>query len=109
MHLHYSPFQFATDEEVSTGDVSVKKVVKVLKSLTKKDTSKTHDMHSTMSVADAEKIPGSPNAFISPNPVGAMKDLKAPMAPALVRHSPASAPSYNAEYRGRSRIGYGDR
>jgi len=109
MHLHYSPFQFATAEEVSTGDVSVMKVEKVLKALTKKDTSKTHDMHSTMSCADASRIPGTPNAFISPNPVGAMKDLKAPMAPALVRHAPASAAHYDHEYRGRSRMGYGDR
>ena len=109
MHLHYSPFQFATDMEVSTSDVSATKIVKTLKALTKKDTSKTHDMGSTMSCADAEKIPGSPNAFISPNPTGVMKDLKAPMAPALVRHSPASAPSYDSEHRGRSRMGYGDR
>jgi hypothetical protein len=107
MHLHYSPFQFATDTEVSTGDVSVKKVVKVLKALTKSD--KVKDMGSTMSCAAAAEIPGSPNAFISPNPIGVMKDLKAPMAPALVRRTTAGAPAYDAEYRGRSRLGYGDR
>ena len=107
MHLHYSPFQFATDVEVSTGDVSAKKVVKVLKALTKSD--KTHDMHSTMSCDAAASIPGSPTAFISPNPVGTMKDLKAPIAPALVRHASSAAPHYDQEYRSRGRLGYGDR
>ena len=107
MHLHYSPFQFATAEEVSTGDVSVKKVVRVLKALTKSD--KIKDMGSTMSCAAAAEIPGTPTAFISPNPVGAMKDLKAPMAPALVRHTVAGAPAYDHEYRSRGRMGYGDR
>ena len=109
MHLHYSPFQFATDVEASTGDVSAMKVVKTLKALTAKDTSKTHDMGSTMPAEAASRIPGSPNAFISPNPVGTMKDLKAPMSPALVTRASSHAPHYDAEYRRRGRLGYGDR
>jgi len=111
MHLHYSPFQFATGVEVSTGDVSAMKVEKVLKALTKKDTSKTHDMHSTMPCHEAARIPGTPTAFISPNSVGAMKDLKTPMAPALVSRKPPAmaAEHYNHEYRSRGRVGYGDR
>ena len=109
MHLHYSPFQFATGVEVSTGDVSAMKVEKVLKTLTKKDTSKTHDMHSTMPCADAARIPGTPTAFISPNSVGAMRDIKTPMAPALVRHVPTAAAHYDHGHRSRGRVGYGDR
>jgi hypothetical protein len=109
MHLHYSPFQFATEVEVGNCDVSAKKVVKTLKTLTAKDTSKTHDMGSTMSADAAARIPGSPTAFISPNPISTMKDLKAPMAPALVRQASSSAPHYDQEYRSRGRLGYGDR
>ena len=109
MHLHYSPFQFATDVEVVNCDVSAKKVVKTLKTLTAKDTSKTHNMGSTMSADAAARIPGTPTAFISPNPVGTMKDIKTPMAPALVRQASVRAPHYDQEYRSRGRLGYGDR
>jgi hypothetical protein len=109
MHLHYSPFQFATAVEVSEGDVSVYKVAKTLKTLTKKDTSKTHNMGSTMSCSDAAKIPGSPNAFISPNPIGAMKDIKMPMASTGIAPVPKGAQHYDQSYRNRSRVGYGDR
>ena len=107
MHLHYSPFQFATAEEVSNTDVSVKKVVKALKKLTSKD--KTHDMHSTMSCAEAATIPGTPTAFISPNRPGVMKDLKMPMAPVGVAPAPKAAAAYDHSHRTRSRQGYGDR
>jgi len=107
MHLHYSPFQFATDVEVSNTDVSVKKVAKTLKKLTKSD--KTHDMHSTMSCAQAAMIPGTPTAFISPNPPGTMKDLKLPMAPVGVAPAPKAAAAYDHSHRTRSRQGYGDR
>jgi hypothetical protein len=109
MHLHYSPFQFATAEEVSTNDVSVKKVVATLKKLTSKD--KTRDLHSTMSCADAAMIPGSPNAFISPNPIGVMADIKKPMAPTGVSKGvvPKAAPAYDYSHRNKGREHYGDR
>jgi len=108
-HLHYSPFQFATAVEVSEYDVNAKKVVATLKKLTSKD--KTHDLHSTMSCSEAAMIPGSPNAFISPNPVGVMKDIKKPMAPTGVSKgvAPKSAPAYDHSYRSRGREHYGDR
>jgi hypothetical protein len=111
MHLHYSPFQFATPVEVSEGDVNAHKVVSVLKTLTKKDTSKTHNMGATMSCEAASRIPGSPNAFISPNAVGAMKDIKMVMAPALTEKKGPSnyVPHYDEAYRNRGRVGYGDR
>lgn len=106
-HLHYSPFQFATVEQVSNTDVSAKKVLKTLKKLTRHD--KTHDMGSTMSCSEAEMIPGSPTAFISPNPTGVMKDLKMPMAPVGVAPAPKAAPAFDHSYRTRGRAGYGDR
>ena len=107
MHLHYSPFQFATGEQVATTDVNVKKVISTLKKLTRKD--KTHDMHSTMPCYEAEMIPGTPTAFISPNRVGVMKDIKMPMAPVGVVAAPKAAPAFDHSYRTRGRQGYGDR
>jgi hypothetical protein len=109
MHLHYSPFQFATGVQVSDYDVSAKKVVATLKKLTKSD--KTRDMGSTMSCHEAAMIPGTPTAFISPNAVGTMKDLKKPMAPTGVSRgmAPKSAPAYDHSYRSRGRQHYGDR
>jgi hypothetical protein len=107
MHLHFSPFQFATVEQVSNTDVSVKKVVRTLKKLTKSD--KTHDMGSTMSCSDAEMIPGTPTAFISPNRPGVMKDLGLPLAPVGLAPAPKASAAYDHTHRTRSRQGYGDR
>jgi len=109
MHLHYSPFQHATAVEVSTGEVDAKKVVKTLKKLTAKDRSKTHDMHSTMSCEAAAMIPGSPNAFISPNAPGIMKDIHMVMSPTDKGMAPKGHSAYDPTYRSRTRLGYGDR
>lgn len=112
MHLHYSPFQFATAEQVSDYDISAKKIVKTNNKLTSKDTKKVHNLDSTMSCNDAAMITESPNAFISPNPVGTMKDMKTTMAPVGLcptRAPKTTAPHYNDEYRTRGRVGYGDR
>lgn len=109
MHLHYSPFQFATEVEVVDSDVSAMKVVKTLKALVKKDTSKTHDMGSTMPCAAAAAIPGTPTAFISPNLPGVMKDIKMPMAAVGVAPKPMAAEHYDHGHRSRGRVGYGDR
>jgi len=79
VHLHYSPYQFANEVQAATDDVSVTQVLKRNKHLTKKDAKKSHNMNSTIPRADAHEIIHnvSPNGFISPNPVGAMKDIKA--------------------------------
>jgi len=110
-HLHYSPFQFATGVEVSDYDISAKKVVATLKKMTKKDTAKIRNLDSTMSCADACMIPGSPTAFISPNAIDTMRDIKKPMAPTGVSKgvAPKAAPSYDHAYRSRGREHYGDR
>jgi hypothetical protein len=69
VHLHYSPFQFATDVQVVERDVGVKKVVAKLNKMTARDklTPKL------MSCEEARSIPGTPTAFISPNPVDVMR------------------------------------
>ena len=92
---------------MSNTDVSVKKVLKTLAKLTRKD--KTKDMGSTMSVSEAAMVPGSPTAFISPNRPGVMKDLKMPMAPVGLAPPPKAAPAFDYSYRTRGRAGYGDR
>lgn len=78
-HLHYSPFQFATAEQVSEHDVSAKKAVKTLKKITAKDTAKAKQIPTTMPRAEAHEVIAnvSPNAFISPNPPDVMRMAKA--------------------------------
>jgi len=77
-HLHYSPFQFANTVQAADGEVSLKRILKENKKLTKKDTSQCAGMKCTISRADAHEIifNTSPTAFISPNSVGAMRDIK---------------------------------
>jgi hypothetical protein len=74
VHTHYSPFQFATSNEVQTGDLMPgKKVVKVLKRLTARD---KLPKPALMSCDEAKSIPGTPQAFISSNSVDAMRTIK---------------------------------
>ena len=109
MHLHFSPFQHATGLEVVTYDVSTKKVLKTLAGLTKADRMATRKMDSVMTCEQAAAIPGTPTAFISPNPVGAMKDIHMPMAAVGKAVTPSSAPAYDHGHRSKMRQGYGDR
>jgi len=69
VHSHYSPFQFATSEQVAEHKVGVKKMASKLKKMTARDklTPKL------MSCDEAKSIPGTPTAFISPNPVDVMR------------------------------------
>lgn len=108
-HLHFNAYQHATELEVITYDVSTKKVLKTLAGLTKADRMKTVNMDSVMPCEQAARIPGTPTAFISPNPVGTMKDIKMPMAPTGLPDKPIAAPSYDHDHRSRMRQGYGDR
>jgi hypothetical protein len=72
VHMHYSPFQFATSKQVAEGDVGVKKVVAKLKKMTARDklTPKL------MSCEEARSIPGTPTAFIAPNSVDVMRTAR---------------------------------
>jgi len=108
-HLHYSPFQHATDAEVATYHVKAEKIAKTLAGLTKADRMATKNMDSTMTCDQAARIPGTPTAFISPNPIGVMKDIHMPMAPTGVPSKPTAAPSYDHSHRSKMRQGYGDR
>ena len=111
-HLHYSPFQAATSLEVATYHVNAEKVVKTLEGLTKKDRLASKNMGCTLPVEQAARIPGSPTAFISPNGIDSMRDIKMPMAAqGLYSASKASnlVPAYDHSYRNRMRQGYGDR
>lgn len=76
VHHHYSPFQFATDVQVSEGDVSVKKILKTNARLTKKDAAAAKIIPTTMSREEAHMVQMSPNAFISPNNVDVMRSIK---------------------------------
>jgi len=69
VHLHYSPFQFATEEQAATHNVGVKKVVAKLNKLTARDKLAPK----LMSREEALSIPGTPTAFISPNTVDVMR------------------------------------
>jgi len=71
-HMHYSPFQFATEVQASENEVNVKKIVKTLKRKTAADklTPKL------MTREEAHSIPGTPTAFISPNSVDVMRTVK---------------------------------
>ena len=74
VHIHYSPFQFATNKEVEAGDLMPgKKVAKVLKRLTARD---KLPKAALMSCEEAKTIPGTPQAFISGNSVDAMRTIK---------------------------------
>jgi len=69
VHLHYSPFQFATEEQAATHNVGVKKVVAKLNKMTARDKLSPK----LMSREEALSIPGTPTAFISPNTVDVMR------------------------------------
>lgn len=76
IHMHYSPFQFATDLQASEDGVCDKKVMKKLGRLTKKDAAKAKLIPTTMTCDEAHMIPGTPTAFISPNPPDAMRMIR---------------------------------
>ena len=73
VHLHYSPFQFATDKQASEDTVNVKKLLKTNARLTKRDRTKAKLIPTTIPCSEAHQIIGSPNAFISPNTVDGMR------------------------------------
>jgi hypothetical protein len=72
MHLHYSPYQFATDEQAATNTVNVTKVIKTLKRKTAGDKL----VSKLMTRDEAHTIPGTPTAFISPNTPDVMRTAK---------------------------------
>ena len=73
VHLHYSPFQWATEEQAATHDVNAKKVVAKLTRMTARDKLSPPKM---MSCVEARSIPGTPTAFIAPNGVDVMRTAR---------------------------------
>ena len=76
-HMHYSPFQFATAEQTILPKREVVKEKKLMVALKTERKAKTHDLGCTMPLATAHSISDLPNAFISPNGLSEMKDIKA--------------------------------
>jgi hypothetical protein len=74
VHMHYSPYQFATNVGIEGDDLqSGKKVRKVTKRLTARD---KLPKPALLSCEEAKMIPGTPNAFISPNSTDVMRMIK---------------------------------
>ena len=74
VHMHYSPYQFATNVGIEGNDLqSGKKVRKVTKRLTARD---KLPKPALLSCEEAKMIPGTPNAFISPNSTDVMRMIK---------------------------------
>jgi len=74
VHMHYSPFQFATNQGVEGNDLqSGKKVRAVTKRLTARD---KLPKPALLSCEEAKSIPGTPTAFIAPNSIDVMRTIK---------------------------------
>ena len=76
-HMHYSPFQFATAEQTILPKKEVVKQKKLMVDLKAERKAKTHDLGCTISITAAHSLTNLPNAFISPNGLSEMKDIKA--------------------------------
>jgi hypothetical protein len=76
-HLHFSPFQFASAEQVAESPMQVKAQRKHVAKGNAEMKQKTRDMGCTMPVAEAHVVTSSPNAFISPNGADVMRSAHA--------------------------------
>ena len=76
MHLHYSPFQFATAEQVAEPKKQVVKEKKYLQQSVAERKNKTKDLGCTMPSMVAKEVSSLPNAFISPNNPDVMRQSK---------------------------------
>ena len=76
-HMHYSPYQFSTEEQTILPKKEVVKEKKLVVSFKAEIKKKTHDLGCTMPIAVAHEVSSLPNAYISPNGVSEMKDIKA--------------------------------
>lgn len=76
MHLHYSPYQFATAEQIAEPKKQVVKEKKyAVKSYAERKMA-TRNLGSTMSRVEAHEVSSLPNAFISPNLPDVMRQSK---------------------------------
>ena len=75
-HLHFSPFQFASAEQVAESPMQVRAERKHVAKSNAEMKRKTQDMGCTMPVAEAHVVSSSPNAFVSPNGPDVMRSAK---------------------------------
>ena len=76
-HLHFSPFQFATAQQLAVPQKQVVKERKYLAHCNSERKMATRDLGCCMSVAHAHEVSSLPNAFISPNLPDVMRQSKA--------------------------------
>jgi hypothetical protein len=76
MHLHYSPFQFATAEQVAEPKKQVVKEKKYMVKVHNERKTATRNLGSTMTCVEAHEVSSLPNAFISPNLPDVMRQSK---------------------------------
>ena len=76
VHMHYSPYQFATAEQMAEPKKQVVAERKEWKKMTEEQNRKTRNLGSTMPVSVAHVVSSRPQAFISPNPPDVMRSSK---------------------------------
>lgn len=76
-HLHFSPFQFATAEQMAEPPKQVKAERLLMKKSREESERKTRDMGSTIPCSMAHLVSSLPNAFVSPNSPDSMRIAKA--------------------------------
>ena len=77
MHIHYSPFQLGTAEQIAEPPKQVRAERAFMAKAKAEMDKKTKDMGCTFSRADALVVSSLPNAFISPNGPDVMRSAKA--------------------------------
>jgi hypothetical protein len=77
MHLHYSPFQLSTPEQMAEPKKQVMKEKKHYMAACEERKRATHDLGATMPLSVAHEACSLPNAFISPNLPDVMRQAKA--------------------------------
>ena len=75
-HLHYSPFQWSTAEQTILPKKEVMKEKSLLVTSIADRKRKTRNLNSTIPLGIARSVSSHPNAFISPNSVDVMRDIK---------------------------------
>ena len=66
-HSHYSPYQFATDQQLAEPHKQVVKEKKLSITAHLERKKLTKDLHCTLPIEVAHSVTSLPNAFISPN------------------------------------------
>jgi hypothetical protein len=76
MHLHYSPYQFSSSEQLAEPKKQIVKEKKFLMKSIAERKSATRNLGCTMTRDEAHEVCSLPNAFISPNLPDVMRQSK---------------------------------